>query len=74
MRRSYTANRLTRIPAAAKTTQPVSELGQAVAALATAITNGEIQPCPVCQRFDCMGCNANEYRQSIVIDAEELPC
>ena len=74
MRRTYTATRLTRIPAAAKTTQPVSQLGRAVAALATAITNGEIQPCPVCQRFDCMGCNANEYRQSIVIDAEELPC
>ena len=36
MRRSYTANRLTRIPAAAKTTQPVSELGQAVAALTAA--------------------------------------
>ena len=73
-RRSYTATRLTRLPAPATTAQPVSQLGQAVAALATAITNGEIQPCPVCQRFDCMGCNANEYRQSIVIDAEELPC
>ena len=74
-RRSYTAARLAGIPAPTPAVaQPVSPLGQAVAALATAITNGEIQPCPVCQRFDCMGCNANEYRQSIVIDAEELPC
>ena len=73
-RRSCTAIRLTRLPASTDATQPVSQLGRAVAALATAISNGEIQPCPVCQRFDCMGCNANEYRQSIVIDAEELPC
>jgi len=73
-RRSYAATRLTRLPAPATTAQPVSQLGQAVAALATAIADGTIQPCPVCQRFDCMGCNANEYRQSIVIDAEELPC
>lgn len=74
-RRSYAATRLTRIPAPTPAvSQPVSPLGQAVAALATSIADGEIQPCPVCQRFDCMGCNANEYRQSIVIDAEELPC
>jgi hypothetical protein len=52
-RRSYTAARLTRIPAPATATQPVSQLGEAVAALATAISNGEIQPCPVCDRFDC---------------------
>jgi hypothetical protein len=55
MRRSYTAARLTRIPAPAPATtaRPVSQLGQAVAALATAITNGAIEPCPVCNRFDC---------------------
>jgi hypothetical protein len=52
-RRSYAATRLTRLPASTDATQPVSQLGQAVAALATAITNGEIQPCPVCGRFDC---------------------
>ena len=52
-RRSYAAIRLTRLPASTDATQPVSQLGRAVAALATAITNGEIQPCPVCGRFDC---------------------
>ena len=53
MRRSYTATRLTRIPAAAKATPPVSELGQAVAALATGITDHAVEPCPVCGHFAC---------------------
>ena len=52
-RRSYAAIRLTRLPASTDATQPVSQLGQAVAALATAITNGAIEPCPACGRFDC---------------------
>ncbi len=52
-RRSYAATRLTRIPAPATATQPVSQLGQAVATLATAISNGEIEQCPVCGRYDC---------------------
>ena len=74
-RRSYTAARLAGIPAPTPAVaQPVSPLGQALQTTCEAIADGEIQPCPVCQRFDCMGCNANEYRQSIVIDAEELPC
>ena len=55
-RRSYAATRLTRLPAPATTAQPVSPLGQAVAALATLATgilDGTIQPCPACGRFDC---------------------
>ena len=52
-RRSYAAIRLTRLPASTDATQPVSQLGQAVAALARAITNGAIEPCPACGRFDC---------------------
>ena len=54
-RRSNAATRLTRIPAPAPATtaQPVSPLGQAVAALATGILDGTIQPCPACGRFDC---------------------
>ena len=52
-RRSYAATRLTRLPAPATTAQPVSPLGQAVAALATGILDGTIQPCPACGRFDC---------------------
>ena len=74
-RRSYTAARLAGIPAPTPAVaQPVSPLGQALQTTCEAIARHEIEPCPVCQRFDCMGCNANEYRQSIVIDAEELPC
>ena len=52
-RRSYTATRLTRLPASTDATQPVSQLGRAVAALATGILDGTIQPCPACGRFDC---------------------
>lgn len=53
-RRSYTAARLTSIPAPVPTTaQPVSQLGQTVAALATAIDHREIEPCPVCGHFAC---------------------
>ena len=52
-RRSYTATRLTRLPAPANTAQPVSQLGQAVAALATAIADGTVEPCPVCNRYSC---------------------
>ena len=63
-RRSYTAARLTSIPAPAAA-QPVSPLGQAVAALATAITNGEIQPCPVCDRY---GCDCDEWHEIMFTD------
>ena len=69
MRRSYTANRLTRIPAAAKTTQPVGPLGQAVAALATAIADDTIQPCPVCNRY---GCDCDEWHEIMFTDPIEL--
>ena len=52
-RRSYAAIHLTRLPASTDAAQPVSQLGQAVAALATGILDGTIQPCPACGRFDC---------------------
>jgi hypothetical protein len=53
-RRSYTAARLTRIPVTVPTAaQPVSQLGQTVVTLATAIGNHEIEPCPVCGHFAC---------------------
>ena len=66
-RRSYTATRLTRLPAPANTAQPVSQLGRAVAALATAITNGEIQPCPVCDRYGC-DCDCDEWHEIMFTD------
>jgi len=53
-RRSYTDARLTRIPAPAPTVaQPVSPLGQALQTTCEAIARHEIEPCPVCGRFDC---------------------
>ena len=51
-RRSYTATRLTSIPAPAAA-QPVSPLGQALQTTCEAIARHEIEPCPVCGRFDC---------------------
>ena len=70
-RRSYTATRLTRIPAPAATNaaQPVSPVGQALAALATAITDHEIQPCPVCNRY---GCDCDEWHEIMFTDPIEL--
>jgi hypothetical protein len=47
--------------------QPVSPLGQALAALATAITNGEIQPCPVCDRYGC-DCDCDEWPELMYTD------
>ena len=64
-RRSYAATRLTRLPASTDATQPVSQLGRAVAALATAITNGEIQPCPACNRY---GCDCGEWPEMMFTD------
>ncbi len=53
-RRSYTAARLTGIPAPTPAAaQPVSPLGQALQAACEAIARHEIEPCPVCGRFDC---------------------
>jgi hypothetical protein len=53
-RRSYTAARLTSIPAPAPAAaQPVSPLGQALQTMCEAIVRHEIEPCPVCGRFDC---------------------
>ena len=66
-RRSYAATRLTRLPASTDATQPVSQLGRAVAALATAITNGEIQPCPVCDRYGC-DCDCDEWHEIMFTD------
>jgi len=40
-----------------------------VAALATAITNGEIQPCPVCDRY---GCDCDEWHEIMFTDPIEL--
>jgi len=68
-RRTYAATRLTRLPAPATTAQPVSQLGQAVAALATAIADGTIQPCPVCGRFDC---DHDEWHEIMFTDPIEL--
>lgn len=66
-RQSYTATRLTRIPAPAATNaaQPVSQLGQTVAALAKAIADGTIQPCPVCNRY---GCDCDEWHEIMFTD------
>lgn len=64
-RRSYAAIRLTRLPASTDATQPVSQLGQAVAALATAIADGTIQPCPVCNRY---GCDCDEWHKIMFTD------
>ena len=54
-RPTYTAARLTSIPAPAPATtaQPVSQLGEAIRAACGGILSGAIQPCPVCGRFDC---------------------
>ena len=70
-RRSYAATRLTRlpVPAATNAAQPVGPLGQAVAALATAIADGTIQPCPVCGRFDC---DHDEWHEIMFTDPIEL--
>lgn len=66
-RRSYAATRLTRLPAPATTAQPVSQLGQAVAALATAIADGTIQPCPVCDRYG-FDCDCDEWPELMYTD------
>jgi hypothetical protein len=69
-RRSYTAARLAGIPAPTPAVaQPVSPLGQALAALATAIADGTIQPCPVCGRFDC---DHDEWHEIMFTDPIEL--
>jgi len=53
-RRSYTAARLAGIPAPTPAVaQPVSPLGQALQTTCEAIARHEIEPCPVCGRFDC---------------------
>ena len=53
-RRSYTAARLAGIPAPTPAvSQPVSPLGQALQTTCEAIARHEIEPCPVCGRFDC---------------------
>lgn len=65
-RRSYTATRLTRIPAPANTAQPVSQLGQA---LAEVIADDTIQPCPVCNRY---GCDCDEWHEIMFTDPIEL--
>ena len=70
-RRSYAATRLTRlpVPAATNAAQPVGPLGQAVAALATAIADDTIQPCPVCNRY---GCDCDEWHEIMFTDPIEL--
>ena len=53
-RRSYAATRLAGIPAPTPAvSQPVSPLGQALQTTCEAIARHEIEPCPVCGRFDC---------------------
>ncbi len=72
-RRSYTATRLAGLPAPAPTVaQPVSPLGQAVRATCEAIARHEIEPCPVCGRFDCTGCGVNPDGHCAATVNEEL--
>ena len=69
-RRSYTAARLTSIPAPTPAAaQPVSQLGQAVATLAAAIDHHEIEPCPVCNRY---GCDCDEWHEVMYTDPTEI--
>ena len=72
-RRSYTAARLAGIPAPTPAVaQPVSPLGQALQTTCEAIARHEIEPCPVCGRFDCTGCGVNLDSHSVATVNEEL--
>lgn len=65
-RRSYTAARLAGIPAPTPAVaQPVSPLGEAIRATCEGILSGTIQPCLVCNRFDC---DCDEWHEIMCTD------